>query len=127
MRINPFKSVTCVALLLTTSFGCDQAKNDTNDTIEEPVREIMDHNFRNKFLSSTDSSSIYLNPDSSIESRIADLMSRMSLEEKCAQMVQGERKHVTPEDLEKYGLGSLLSGGGSLPVDNKVNDWNSID
>ena len=51
----------------------------------------------------------------------------MSLEQKVAQMIQGEIKHVTPDDVRRYGLGSVLNGGGSFPADNNkhssIDDW----
>ncbi|CAM5260791.1 hypothetical protein SALBM311S_00179 [Streptomyces alboniger] len=51
--------------------------------------------------------------------RVADLLSRMSLAEKAGQMTQAEREAVTtPGDIAAYGLGSLLSGGGSTPTPN---------
>ena len=59
----------------------------------------------------------------SAETEIASLvetqLSQMTLEQKVAQMIQGEIKHVTPDDVRKYGLGSVLNGGGSFPADNK--------
>ncbi|GIP20702.1 glycoside hydrolase family 3 N-terminal domain-containing protein [Paenibacillus sp. J22TS3] len=57
----------------------------------------------------------YLNPGESIPDRVADLLNRMSLDEKVGQMVQAERASVTPEDVKDYYLGSVLSGGGSFP------------
>jgi beta-glucosidase len=54
-----------------------------------------------------------------IESRIADLLSRMTLEDKVGQMMQAEIRHCTPEDVRKYHLGSVLNGGGSHPEHNK--------
>ncbi|SEC01930.1 glycoside hydrolase family 3 N-terminal domain-containing protein [Paenibacillus sp. GP183] len=50
-----------------------------------------------------------------VETRVADLLSRMTLEEKVGQMVQAERASVTQEDVHTYKLGSVLSGGGSFP------------
>ena len=38
----------------------------------------------------------------------------------------GEIAHVTPEDVRRYGLGSVLNGGGSFPDKNKyasLQDW----
>lgn len=46
-----------------------------------------------------------------VDTRVADLLGRMSLDEKIGQMVQAERASVTPEDVKKYHLGSVLSGG----------------
>ncbi|MBP1965505.1 glycoside hydrolase family 3 N-terminal domain-containing protein [Paenibacillus aceris] len=57
----------------------------------------------------------YWNSSKPVEERVADLLSRMSLDEKVGQMVQAERASVTPDDVQKYYLGSVLSGGGSFP------------
>ena len=61
-----------------------------------------------------------------IDRRVEALLSTLTLEQKVAQMIQGEIKHVTPEDVRMYGLGSVLNGGGSFPAQNKhasVQDW----
>ncbi|MGV6806729.1 MAG: glycoside hydrolase family 3 protein [bacterium] len=50
-----------------------------------------------------------------IEKKIDQLLSGMTLEQKVGQMVQGEIKHVSPADVRRYGLGSILNGGGSFP------------
>ena len=55
----------------------------------------------------------------SVDDRVANLLSTMTLEQKVAQMIQGEIAHVTPEDVRRYGLGSVLNGGGSFPDKNK--------
>ena len=52
------------------------------------------------------------------EERVAELIAAMSLEEKGGQMVQGEQYPVSTEDITKLALGSVFSGGGSVP-DNK--------
>ncbi|GAB4859894.1 hypothetical protein Ancab_011375 [Ancistrocladus abbreviatus] len=57
----------------------------------------------------------YKDPKQHIGIRIRDLMSRMTLEEKVAQMAQLERRDVTPEIMRDYSIGSILSGGGSTP------------
>lgn len=61
-----------------------------------------------------------------IEKNIADLLEKMTLEEKVAQMIQGEIKFTTPQDVKEYRLGSVLNGGGSFPYGNKnatQDDW----
>lgn len=50
-----------------------------------------------------------------VERKIDAFLEQMTLEQKVGQMVQGEIKSVTPEDVLKYGLGSVLNGGGSFP------------
>ena len=50
--------------------------------------------------------------------RVADLLGRMTLAEKIGQMTQAERIDVDadPTLITTYGLGSVLSGGGSTPA-----------
>lgn len=49
------------------------------------------------------------------EARIAQLIARMTLEEKIGQLVQADLCCVTAEDVKKYNLGSVLNGGNSGP------------
>ncbi|MEU1514247.1 glycoside hydrolase family 3 N-terminal domain-containing protein [Streptomyces sp. NPDC005811] len=66
----------------------------------------------------------YLNDKLPVRKRVADLLSRMSLAEKAGQMTQAERGALTaPGDIAAYGLGSLLSGGGSTPTPNTPEAW----
>ncbi|KAL6966623.1 beta-glucosidase [Sarracenia purpurea var. burkii] len=57
----------------------------------------------------------YKDPNRPINARIRDLMRRMTLEEKVGQMMQLEKVNATPEILRDYSIGSVLSGGGSVP------------
>ncbi|WP_078023521.1 glycoside hydrolase family 3 protein [Luteibacter rhizovicinus] len=56
-----------------------------------------------------------LPPDPAIESRIRALLAKMSVEDKVGQMIQADIKYVTPDDVRKYRLGSVLAGGNSKP------------
>ncbi|KAH0996610.1 hypothetical protein GBA52_020474 [Prunus armeniaca] len=58
----------------------------------------------------------YKDPKQPLNVRIRDLMKRMTLEEKIGQMVQIERSVATPDAMNKYFIGSVLSGGGSVPA-----------
>lgn len=53
--------------------------------------------------------------DAALEGRITDLMATMTVEEKVGQLVQGDIASVTPEDVRRYRLGSILAGGNSDP------------
>lgn len=53
--------------------------------------------------------------DPATEAMIADLLRRMTLEEKIGQLVQGDISTVTPDDVRRYHLGSVLNGGNSGP------------
>lgn len=68
----------------------------------------------------------YLNPDLSIEERVADLLSRMSLEEKIGQMTLIEKNSITPEAVTDYYIGALLSGGGGYPRPNTAEAWHDM-
>ncbi|MGW1022340.1 glycoside hydrolase family 3 protein [Streptomyces sp. NPDC002577] len=67
----------------------------------------------------------YLDPAKPVEKRVADLLARMTLEEKIGQMTQAERAAVTddPARIAEWGLGSVLSGGGSTPAENTPAAW----
>ena len=43
------------------------------------------------------------------------ITAQMTMEQKVGQMIQGEIRDVTPEDVRVYGLGSVLNGGGRFP------------
>ena len=53
--------------------------------------------------------------DTAVERRVEQLLARMSLEDKVGQVIQAEIGHVTPADVRRYRLGSILNGGGSHP------------
>lgn len=76
------------------------------------------------FLPFSSFSQVYLDSTASINDRVADLLSRMTLEEKVGQMVQTERllDNVNTVIRDHY-LGSILSGGGSTPGSNTPQDW----
>ena len=56
-----------------------------------------------------------LPPDAALEARISALIDTMSVEEKVGQIVQGDLGSVTPADVRRYRLGSVLAGGNSDP------------
>ncbi|WP_438017040.1 glycoside hydrolase family 3 protein [Sorangium sp. So ce315] len=64
--------------------------------------------------------------DPAIEAAVQELLGKMSLEEKVGQMVQAEIGYITPEEVRRYNIGSVLNGGGSWPGGNKgatAADW----
>ncbi|KAI3823392.1 hypothetical protein L1987_04827 [Smallanthus sonchifolius] len=58
----------------------------------------------------------YKDPKQPINVRIKDLLNRMTLEEKIGQMTQIERSVASADVMQKYFIGSILSGGGSVPA-----------
>jgi len=65
--------------------------------------------------------------DPAMETRITQIISRMSLEEKVAQTIQPDISAVTPADMQKYKFGSILAGGNSAPngqdITSTGEDW----
>ncbi|HEY2320050.1 MAG TPA: glycoside hydrolase family 3 N-terminal domain-containing protein, partial [Solirubrobacteraceae bacterium] len=67
----------------------------------------------------------YQNPMLPVSQRVQDLLSRMTLAEKIGQMTQAERASVDTDTskITMDNLGSLLSGGGSVPTPNTPTAW----
>jgi beta-glucosidase len=67
----------------------------------------------------------YENASLPVKQRVADLLSRMTLQEKIGQMTQAERQNVGAkgEKVTSDFLGSVLSGGGSVPDPNTPTAW----
>lgn len=55
---------------------------------------------------------------------IDDLVNKMTLDEKVGQMTQVDKRMLdSDDDISKYFIGSILSGGGSVPNDNTPKGW----
>src|SRR3954463_8414373 len=67
----------------------------------------------------------YEDPSLPVSQRVDDLLSRMTLAEKVGQMTQAERGSVDADTTKITAdkLGSLLSGGGSVPTPNTPKAW----
>ncbi|WP_374228232.1 glycoside hydrolase family 3 protein [Streptacidiphilus sp. ASG 303] len=67
----------------------------------------------------------YLDARLPVERRVADLLGRMTLQEKVGQMTQTERGSVDADRsrITDLAFGSLLSGGGSAPTPNTPEAW----
>lgn len=59
-------------------------------------------------------------PDAALEARISALLAGMTPEQKVGQLVQADIGSITPEELRRYPLGSILNGGNSSPHDDKL-------
>lgn len=70
------------------------------------------------------SKALYRDPKAPLEDRVEDLLSRMTVAEKIGQMAMVERKYVFDRgDIARYGIGALVSGGGSNPAPNTPRSW----
>ncbi|HVC16367.1 MAG TPA: glycoside hydrolase family 3 protein, partial [Rhodanobacter sp.] len=64
--------------------------------------------------------------DPALEARVREMVASMTLAQKIGQMTQAEIKSITPAQVTKYHIGSVLNGGGSWPAGNKhagIGDW----
>ncbi|WP_457329484.1 glycoside hydrolase family 3 N-terminal domain-containing protein [Rhizobacter sp. P5_C2] len=57
--------------------------------------------------------------DPAMESRIAQIVAAMTIEQKVGQMTQPEIKSITPDQVRQFFIGSVLNGGGSWPNGDK--------
>jgi beta-glucosidase len=67
----------------------------------------------------------YQDPSLPTAQRVSDLLGRMTLAEKIGQMTQAERIDIDadPTLITTNALGSVLSGGGSVPTPNTATAW----
>ena len=67
---------------------------------------------------------LYRNPEAPVADRAADLLSRMSIEEKAGQMAQVAAEYdPSMKDVASFGIGSVLSGGGGVPRNASPKVW----
>lgn len=66
---------------------------------------------------------VYLDPHRPVADRVADLLSRMTLEEKIGQMVQIGKNGIRPGEVTAHFIGSVLSAGGEFPIENTPAGW----
>jgi beta-glucosidase len=64
--------------------------------------------------------------DPALEARVRAIVAGMTLEQKVGQMTQPDIRSVTPDEVRRYYIGSVLNGGGAWPAMNmhaSVDDW----
>lgn len=119
---SSFLSLVSGALLLSVLSGCDSKKNEAPVAVETlaPAAVSTPKKVEWPAIASV------VKKDPAVEARINEIVARMTVEEKVGQVIQPEIKFVTPEDIKKYHVGSVLNGGGSTPGSNKyatMQDW----
>ena len=60
---------------------------------------------------------------------IDQLISGMTIEEKVGQVIQGDLDFITPADVKKFKIGSVLNGGNTAPNGDKyssLSDWKKL-
>ena len=121
-------SISVVMLALS---ACQSERQHTSNG--EPDESRVDDEVQSALSTvSNDASGVVVDPanwpeghsgvarDPEIEVFIADLVSRMTVEEKVGQVLQADISEVTPELAAQYNLGSVLNGGNSGPGDDNL-------
>ena len=102
----------CVSSIESTQRAAKQSANNNEQIVNNiDIWPVLD---------------IAVKQDPAVETKVAEILAKMTLEQKVAQMIQPEIRDVTVEDMRRYGFGSYLNGGGAFPQNNKhatPTDW----
>ena len=103
-----------VSIMVLCLSGCQQGSDDAREAAEEDAQVVAQKAEINpKAWPKLATAAL----DPAVEAQIDDIISKMTLEQKVGQVIQGDSNSTTPEDVKKYRLGSVLSGGNSAPGD----------
>src|SRR3954469_20877631 len=64
--------------------------------------------------------------DAALDARVRSIVAGMTLEQKIGQMTQADIRSITPDEVRRYRIGSILNGGGAWPSMNmhsSAGDW----
>ena len=90
MIIKRTFSVTALMLAAIASSGCSQPSNSASDaTNQKEIWPTIETGIKS---------------DAQMEQKIADMLKTMTLEQKIAQMIQPEIRHITVEDILSFLL-----------------------
>lgn len=99
----------------------EQTKVEENEVKETETASVEETQVQEE---SDVDKSIYMDPTKDVEERVEALLAQMTLEEKVGQMLQPEQNGISLNEITQYGVGSVLSGGGSAPKSgNGADDW----
>jgi beta-glucosidase len=72
------------------------------------------------------SPALYKDSSQPVDARVEDLLGRMTLDEKVAQMVQPDQQSLPAVDVSGSALGSVLNKANSISETNSLADWTNI-
>lgn len=122
-----WKSLSIMLVLILVLTGCGTGRGTSSDSGQgNPDSQDSQASTETVKEDEQQTNEDYLNAELPTSDRVASLLAQMSLTEKAGQMVQGERNRVTRVEMMNLKLGSVLSGGGSYPGNNTIQDWNSM-
>lgn len=112
-----FLTLAIFLSLVLMSTGCGKKKATPTPTTTAPTASPTEETGPAEIVLP------YRDPTLPIEERVADLLGRMTLEEKIGQMTQVEKNSIKEQDITDKFIGSLLSGGGGYPARNTPEKW----
>ena len=95
-------SFLCILSILVV--GCTQKEKEVVEV--EPVKQVNPEDW--PLIKA-------LPLDPAIEAQIDAILPKLTVEQKVGQVIQADNGSITPEEVKKYRLGSVLSGGNSAP------------
>jgi beta-glucosidase len=114
-------ALIAVPLALTAALSVPAGATPASDAAAVPASYQTDAQGRTLI---TQTGAPYLNAHLPVRKRVDDLLARMTLPEKIGQMTQAERGDLgDPTRVTDRMLGSVLSGGGSVPDPNTPTGW----
>ena len=117
------KKNTFIIITILFLFSC-QSNNSSKTNTDTKQSSLVGEGLIDRSSEMPTDSALYKNSELPIMDRVRDLMGYMTIEEKVGQMTQVERQFLDgDENISKYFLGSLLSGGGSAPAKNFPRSW----
>lgn len=116
--------VLSASLLATLAlYGCSE-RDAAGDSTADPARDTQ--SAAPERLADWPRVDSAIKTDPELEARVRGVVAGMTLAQKVGQMTQAEIKSITPEEIRKHYIGSVLNGGGSWPGQDKhasVADW----
>lgn len=123
MKKKILKKIVALMLALALVVSLGGCGGQTDDTGQAGIQS--EQNAAGESVTDTEvDKSVYMDATQDVETRVEALLAQMTLEEKIGQMLQPEQAYITAEEVTEYGVGSVLSGGGSAPsTGNTIIDW----
>lgn len=115
INIKPFKQTALLSIIVISLCACESTsgpkKQNPTDQPLTTQKEVFPELWPKRDTTPPRSPSI--------ERQVSEILSKMTLEEKVGQIIQPELRHVAPDDVRKYHIGSILTGGDTTPNNNK--------
>lgn len=124
MHINMRRLLSILLVLAMALSLFSACRNETTPPASGETEAVTEASIGATGPADTVDKRVYMDPNADVEARVEALLAQMTLEEKAAQMVQPEQNGISLAEIRKYGVGSVLSGGGSAPAGgNSAEDW----